>query len=232
MPIAVAVVALTAGLALMTFVKAYGIAFLARPRAEAAADATESGTSMTLASGLAAAAVVALGLVPGVTASAAARAAGLHGVGSVGVVGVDLAGTGALLDPVALSLMALTGAAGVLVVSVVLARRRAAPTGRAGVGVRRRPREPADAVHRHLLRRAPVARVRRRAAARARPAGEPHRASRATSSSASSSTRSSTTSSRRGPTAPPCGSSTGSESSPAGCRTAASTATWRTRSWR
>ena len=37
LPVTVAVVALTAGLALLTFVKAYGIAFLARPRSDAAA---------------------------------------------------------------------------------------------------------------------------------------------------------------------------------------------------
>ena len=43
MPVAVASVALTAGLALLTFVKAYGIAFLARPRGEGAAAAHESG---------------------------------------------------------------------------------------------------------------------------------------------------------------------------------------------
>ena len=43
MPVAVRVVALTAGLALLAFVKAYGIAFLARARGEGAAAAHESG---------------------------------------------------------------------------------------------------------------------------------------------------------------------------------------------
>ena len=46
LPITVSVVALTAGLALLTFVKAYGIAFLARPRSEGAAHAHEAGAPM------------------------------------------------------------------------------------------------------------------------------------------------------------------------------------------
>ena len=66
MPVAVAVVALTAGLALLTFVKAYGIAFLARPRSDGAAAAHESGAwTMRPAMLLSAAAVLALGLRPG-----------------------------------------------------------------------------------------------------------------------------------------------------------------------
>jgi hydrogenase-4 component B len=44
MPISVAVVALTAGLALLTFAKAYGIAFLARPRSAGAETAIEHAT--------------------------------------------------------------------------------------------------------------------------------------------------------------------------------------------
>ena len=46
MPVAVAVVALTAGLAVATFVKAFGIGFLARPRSAAAGAAVESPPSM------------------------------------------------------------------------------------------------------------------------------------------------------------------------------------------
>jgi len=65
MPVAVAVVALTAGLALLTFVKAAGITFLARPRSEGAATAREAPRPMQVALVLAAAVVVGLGLLPG-----------------------------------------------------------------------------------------------------------------------------------------------------------------------
>ena len=53
MPLAVAAVALTAGLAVATFVKAFGIGFLARPRSPEAARATESPPSMLAGMGIA-----------------------------------------------------------------------------------------------------------------------------------------------------------------------------------
>jgi formate hydrogenlyase subunit 3/multisubunit Na+/H+ antiporter MnhD subunit len=125
MPVAVAVVALTAGLALLTFVKAYGIAFLARPRSDGAAAAHESGAwTMQPAMLLSAAAVLALGLVPGLAAEAVTRAGGIGGVGRAGWAGLDLAGVGAQLDPIALSVMALLMAVPVLVVTLAAARRR------------------------------------------------------------------------------------------------------------
>ncbi len=125
MPVAVAVVALTAGLALLTFVKAYGIAFLARARSPGAAAAHEAGpVTMQPAMLVSAAAVLALGLVPGAAAEAVARAAGDGGIGPVGWAGIDLSGVGAQLDPVALSVMASLFALPVLVVSMVAARRR------------------------------------------------------------------------------------------------------------
>ena len=74
MPLAVAVVALTAGLALLTFVKAYGIAFLARPRGPEAGRAHEAPASMRAAMVVSAAVVVGLGLLPGVMATAVVRA--------------------------------------------------------------------------------------------------------------------------------------------------------------
>jgi len=124
-PVAVAVVALTAGLALLTFVKAYGIAFLARPRSDGAAAAHESGAwTMRPAMMLSAAAVLALGLVPGLAAEAVTRAGGIGGVGRVGWAGLELAGVGAQLDPIALSVMALLLAVPVLVVTLAAARRR------------------------------------------------------------------------------------------------------------
>ena len=125
MPVAVAVVALTAGLALLTFVKAYGIAFLARPRSDGAAAAHESGAwTMRPAMLVSAAAVLALGLVPGLAAEAVTRAGGIGGVGRVGPAGLELSGVGAQLDPVALSVMALLLAVPVLFVSLAAARRR------------------------------------------------------------------------------------------------------------
>jgi formate hydrogenlyase subunit 3/multisubunit Na+/H+ antiporter MnhD subunit len=124
MPVAVAVVALTAGLALMTFVKAYGIAFLARPRSGGATDAQEATRSMRAAMILAGASVLLLGLVPGLVAEAAARAAGVPGVGSGGWFGLDLPGVEAALDPVALLLIATVIAVPVVWVSVLAARRR------------------------------------------------------------------------------------------------------------
>jgi hydrogenase-4 component B len=124
MPVAVAVVALTAGLALMTFVKAYGIAFLARPRSAGAAEAHEGTKTMRAAMLVSGAVVLLLGLVPGLLADVAARGAGVSGVGSGGWLGVDLPGVDAALDPVALSLVAAVIAVPVLCLSYVAARRR------------------------------------------------------------------------------------------------------------
>jgi hydrogenase-4 component B len=64
MPLAVAVVALTAGLGVATFVKAFGVGFLARPRSAPAAAAQESPRSMRAGMGVAAAACAALALAP------------------------------------------------------------------------------------------------------------------------------------------------------------------------
>jgi NADH:ubiquinone oxidoreductase subunit 5 (subunit L)/multisubunit Na+/H+ antiporter MnhA subunit len=64
MPLAVGVVALTAGLGVVTFVKAFGVGFLARPRSTQAAEATESPVSMRAAMAVAAAACAALAIVP------------------------------------------------------------------------------------------------------------------------------------------------------------------------
>jgi hypothetical protein len=112
-------------LALLTFVKAYGIAFLARPRSAGSAAAHEGGGwTMRPAMLVSAASVLALGLVPGVAAEAVTRAGEVGGVGRVGWAGIELSGVDAQLDPVALSVMALLFAVPVLVVSLVAARRR------------------------------------------------------------------------------------------------------------
>ncbi|GAA4379603.1 proton-conducting transporter membrane subunit [Agromyces bauzanensis] len=124
MPLVVAVVALTAGLGVLTFVKAYGIGFLARPRSAAVAEAHESPVLVRVVLVIAAAGVVLLGLVPGPLATAVASV--LPGgpeavVATAGLLGVDLVAFDAILDPVALVLLA-----GVLATLVVAATVQAA----------------------------------------------------------------------------------------------------------
>jgi len=63
-PIAVALLALTGGLAMACFVKAFGISFLAIPRSSAAEQAHESPASMQTGMGILAFACIALGLTP------------------------------------------------------------------------------------------------------------------------------------------------------------------------
>lgn len=82
--IAVGLLALTSGLAVAGFVKAFGIPFLALPRSEAAAHAHEAGWPMRLGMGLLAAACVVLGLAPFVVVPRLGRAiAGLGGLPAV-----------------------------------------------------------------------------------------------------------------------------------------------------
>lgn len=73
MPLAVGVVALTAGLGVATFVKAFGVGFLARPRSAPAAVAVESPPSMRAGMALAAAACLGLALAPVAAAAPLAR---------------------------------------------------------------------------------------------------------------------------------------------------------------
>ncbi|MEU8804289.1 proton-conducting transporter membrane subunit [Spirillospora sp. NPDC048819] len=77
MPVAVAVVALSAGLAIAAFVKAFGVGFLARPRSAAAERARESSPAMIAGMVLAALACVAAALAPGLVAGGLSRAAGV-----------------------------------------------------------------------------------------------------------------------------------------------------------
>jgi hydrogenase-4 component B len=143
MPGAVAVVALTAGLALLTFVKAYGIGFLARPRSPAAAAAREVPVAMRIAPVAGAVAVVALGLVAGPLAAALAATVRADAVTTVGMAGLDLPGVGALLDPVALTLLSAAVAVPVLVAALMSARRhprRASALAWSGGGARVSPR--------------------------------------------------------------------------------------------
>ena len=123
LPITVAVVALTAGLALLTFVKVVGIGFLARGRSPEAAEAHESPASMTLPLLVGAGLVLGLGLVPGWVAKAAAYAVGASGIEQAGFAGVALPNVDALLDPVSLVLMSLAVAVPVAVITMRAARK-------------------------------------------------------------------------------------------------------------
>jgi len=146
MPLAVAVIALTAGLALLTFVKAYGIAFLARPRSPAAASAHEVPALMRIAPLIGAVAILALGLLPGPVAVALASAIGpeaVMNVRTIGLAGVGLPSIGALLDPVGLLIAAALVAIPVLTIIVVTSKRhpqRVAKLVWGGGGERNNPR--------------------------------------------------------------------------------------------
>ncbi|MDH6236577.1 proton-conducting transporter membrane subunit [Cryobacterium sp. CG_9.6] len=146
MPLAVAVIALTAGLALLTFVKAYGIAFLARPRSSAAALAREVPPLMRFSLLLGALGVLALGLIPGPVAAVVAGTLGdetARAAVPVGLGGVALPGIDAVLDPVMLVVLSALVLIPILIATVVSARKHperinALPWG--GGGSRARPR--------------------------------------------------------------------------------------------
>ena len=122
-PITMGIVALTIGLGLLTFVKAYGIGFLARPRTQAAADAHEAGPAMRAAMVLGAVLVVGLGLVPGPLAQAVAAAVSAGGVATTGGAGLVLDAVGVVLNPLALTLLSLAILIPLIGVNAVLARR-------------------------------------------------------------------------------------------------------------
>lgn len=73
MPVAVGVVALTAGLGVAAMVKAFGVGFLGRPRSPGAAGAHESSLSMVTGMALAAGACGVLAVAPGVVSSSLQR---------------------------------------------------------------------------------------------------------------------------------------------------------------
>ena len=105
LPLSVALIALSAGIAAAAFVKALGVGFFARPRSPRAEDAREAPPLMIAGMGLLAAACVALALVPGLLGEGldrAVSAAGLPGTGAVsgGGVRVRLADISASLSPV------------------------------------------------------------------------------------------------------------------------------------
>lgn len=146
MPLGVAVVALTAGLALLTFVKAYGIAFLARPRSAEAAAAAEVPASMRIALVVGALGILTVGILPGPVAEALAstfsanRSPTAH---TVGVGGISIPGIAVLLDPATLVVLAAVLLLPALIIVRLNSRRHptrvtALPWG--GGGSRARPR--------------------------------------------------------------------------------------------
>ncbi|UWE11082.1 proton-conducting transporter transmembrane domain-containing protein [Actinacidiphila bryophytorum] len=129
LPVAVAVIALSAGLAAAVFVKALGVGFFARPRSEPAARAAESPPAMLAGMGLLAAACAVLALAPGLLGAPLARAtaaAGLTGGTSVAGAGlsVRLHHTSASLYPLWVALALVAGVAAVAGLTRLPARRR------------------------------------------------------------------------------------------------------------
>jgi formate hydrogenlyase subunit 3/multisubunit Na+/H+ antiporter MnhD subunit len=142
MPVAVAVVALTAGLAVATFVKALGVGFFARSRSDAAATATESPPAMLAAMGVLAAACIALALTPAALGPALSRAVAAATGTPVRAVGgglsLQLAGIASTMSPLLIALaLTIAVAACAVVVRLVTARvtrRRAAALWDCGAG--------------------------------------------------------------------------------------------------
>jgi hydrogenase-4 component B len=142
MPLAVAVVALTAGLAVATFVKALGVGFFARPRSDPAAAATEAPPMMLAAMGVLAAACVGLALVPAALGPVLSRVVGTATRTPVeavkGGVGLRLAGIASTMSPLLIAVALAVGVAGTAVlvrlVTVRVTRRRAVPLWDCGAG--------------------------------------------------------------------------------------------------
>lgn len=134
MPLAVAAVALTAGLVAATFVKALGTGFLALPRSPSASLARESSLTMTAAMGLAAGACVVLGVLPAFVAVGVSHAVAITTVDqrvslSVGHGFVQLAAIRGAISPALLALGLLGAVVALLalwrVTGAAVARRRA-----------------------------------------------------------------------------------------------------------
>ncbi|MGW4729547.1 proton-conducting transporter transmembrane domain-containing protein [Streptomyces shenzhenensis] len=85
LPLSVALVALSAGIAAAVFVKALGVGFFARPRDERAASAREAPPLMLIGMGLLAVGIVGLAVVPGLLGDGLDRAVGAVGLPGSGV---------------------------------------------------------------------------------------------------------------------------------------------------
>ncbi|GAA0896726.1 oxidoreductase [Pseudonocardia zijingensis] len=127
LPLAVAAVALTAGLAVATFVKAFGVGFLARPRTAEAAAARECPPTMLAGMGVAAAACVAPALAPTLVLPAVTGvAAGVLGAGPAvrGALTTELIGVQGAMSPLLLVAALAVAVAAVVGALRLLAARR------------------------------------------------------------------------------------------------------------
>ena len=128
LPVTLGLMALTIGLGLLTFVKAFGTAFLARPRSEAAASpapeftARPSSAARGLAQVIGAAAVIGLGLAVGPVATTFSSVLGYSGTVTSELGGLRLVTIG-ILDPYALALVGLGLALPVALLVLVIRRR-------------------------------------------------------------------------------------------------------------
>lgn len=128
LPVTLGLLALTIGLGLLTFVKAFGTAFLARPRSAAASTpapeftAKPGSAAMGVAQILGALVVVGLGLAVGPVATAFSSALGFAGVITSELGGLRLVTIG-VLDPYALALVVLGLALPVGLLVLVIRRR-------------------------------------------------------------------------------------------------------------
>lgn len=131
-PVAVGVVALTAGVGVVAYVKAVGTGFLARPRTDAAARAVESPPSMLTAMGVAAAACAVLAVVPSFTAPALSRITAVTNIGpgplNTDLLSLRLVGISGAIAPlwIAAGLVAASLAVAALARGLGRARRRKA----------------------------------------------------------------------------------------------------------
>ncbi len=127
MPLAVGVIALSAGLAVATFVKAFGIGFLARPRSVEAEQAAESPPSMVGGMGLAALCCTVLALAPTVVVSALGSAVATVFPGQQvvrGEVTLRLAGVSGAISPLLIAIALVVAVVGLLALMRLPARRR------------------------------------------------------------------------------------------------------------
>lgn len=148
LPVTLGLVALTIGLGLLTFVKAFGMAFLARPRSSAAASPRPEVTShpgsaaMAVAQAVGAVTVLALGVGVGPVAATFSSVLGYSGTVLAELGGLRLVTIG-VLDPSALLLVTLALAVPVGLLVLVLRRkvpRRATDLPWGCGGVRTSPR--------------------------------------------------------------------------------------------
>jgi len=118
LPVAVGAIALSAGLAVATFVKALGTGFLAKPRSPAAESAHEAPGSMLAGMALAALGCAGLALVPGLASPALGRAVASAGLTASAGVSTDAAA--GRLSALGSTLSPLLVVAGVLVLVLLL----------------------------------------------------------------------------------------------------------------